>query len=142
MKNRTFDFHGTKMSVKVLTSESDGRYTIIDAVHPPNVGPALHMHPRGREVFFIMDGDYEFILDNKSTRATAGAVVSVPIGAPHRFVTGKNGGRALIISPPELEHYFFQVSQLLAGGKVSWKTESDIATQYGQIFLDDSKHWS
>ncbi|MFZ0843850.1 MAG: cupin domain-containing protein [Nitrosotalea sp.] len=141
MKNIPFDFHGVKMSIKVLTSESNGKYTVLDAMHPPKVGPALHMHPRGPEIFFIMDGDYEFILDDKPTMIKTGDVISIPKGVPHRFVTGDNGGRVLIISPPDLEHYFFQVSQLLAKGEVSWKTELEIANQYGQIFLDNTKHW-
>jgi hypothetical protein len=54
MKNTTFDFHGTKFTIKVLTSETNGVYTIIHFVHPPNVGPALHMHPRGSESFHII----------------------------------------------------------------------------------------
>lgn len=142
MKNKTFDFHGTKMTIKVLTSESNDRYTIIDAVHPPNVGPALHMHPKGPEIFYILEGDYEFVLDNNFIKAKIGDVVSIPKGVPHRFVVGNTRGRVLITSPPTLEHYFFKVSELLVKGEVSWKTESDIATQYGQIFLDNTKHWS
>ena len=130
------------MTVKVLTSESDGEYTIIDAVHPSNVGHALHMHPRGPEIFYIMDGDYEFVLDNNFIKAKTGDVISIPKGVSHRFVAGNKGGRALITSPPRLEHYFFKVSELLTRGEVPWKTESNIANQYGQIFLDNTKHWS
>jgi quercetin dioxygenase-like cupin family protein len=142
MKNKTFDFHGTKMTIKVLTSETNDEYTIIDAVHPPNVGPALHMHPKGPEIFYIIDGDYEFVLDNNFIKAKTGDVISIPKGTPHRFIVGNTGGRVLITSPPRLEHYFFKVSELLAIGEVPWKTESDIANQYGQIFLDNAKHWS
>jgi quercetin dioxygenase-like cupin family protein len=142
MINRTFNFHGVKMSIKVLTSESNGDYTILDAIHPPNVGPALHMHPRGSETFFVIDGDYEFVLDNKPITVKTGGVISIPKGVPHRFLVGSNGGRVIIISPPELEHYFSKVSELLAKDEVSWKTELDIANQHGQIFLDNAKHWS
>ncbi len=45
------------------------------------------------------------------------------------------------MSPPELEHYFFKVGELFGKGKVSYKTESNIAEQYGQIFLDNRNHW-
>ena len=41
-------------------------YTILDIIHPPNIGPALHIHPKGSETFYIVEGDYEFILDGKS----------------------------------------------------------------------------
>ena len=100
MKNKTFDFHGSKFTIKVLTSESNGKYTILDVVHPPNIGPALHKHPKGPETFYIVKGDYEFILGDKSIKAKSGDVICVPTGSPHRFVAGKNGGHTLVISPP------------------------------------------
>jgi len=141
MKNKTFDFHGSKFTIKVLTSESNGNYTILDVIHPSNVGPALHVHPKGPETFYIIEGDYEFILDSKSIMANPGDLVLVPKGVPHRFVVGNKGGHILVISPPELEFYFWEISKLLDKGKVSFETESSIAKQYGQIFLDNTKHW-
>ncbi|MBA3978886.1 MAG: cupin domain-containing protein [Nitrosopumilus sp.] len=141
MKDKQFDFHGALFTIKVLTSETDGSYTILDVIHPPNVGPALHLHPKGSETFYIIKGDYEFILDGKSIKGKAGDVIYVPKGVPHRFVVGYNGGHALVISPPELEFYFFKVSELLDKGEVSYVTESNIGKQYGQVLLDSTKHW-
>ena len=141
MKNETFDFHGSKFTIKVLTSETNGLYTILDVIHAPNIGPGSHTHPKGPETFYIVDGDYEFTLNGKSIMAKAGDVIVVPKGAPHRFTTGKKGGHAFVISPPELEFYFWKVGELLAKGEVSFETESDIAKQYGQVFLDGTKHW-
>ncbi len=141
MKNETFDFHGSKFTIKVLTSETNGNFTVLDVIHPPNLGPGTHIHPRGSETFYIVEGDYEFFLDSKSIMAKAGDVIFVPKAAPHRFVAGKNGGHSLVISPPELEFYFYKVSELLAKGEVSRETEFSIAKQYGQVFTDNSKHW-
>ncbi len=141
MKNKTFDFHGSKFTIKVLTSESNYHYTVLDVIHPPNVGPALHMHPKGPETFYIIEGNYEFVLEDKSIMTKPGDVILVPKGVPHRFVAGSKGGKVIVISPPELEFYFWEISKLLDKDKVSFETESRIAKQYGQIFLDDTKHW-
>jgi quercetin dioxygenase-like cupin family protein len=141
VKDKPFDFHGATFTIKVLTSETNGSYTILDVIHPPNVGPALHMHPKGSETFYIIEGDYEFILDEKSLTGEPGDVIFVPKGTPHRFVVGYKGGHALVISPPELEFYFFNVGELLDKGKVSHMTESKIGKQYGQVFLDSTNHW-
>jgi len=89
----------------------------------------------------MIDGEYELILDDKPIMAKAGDVIIVPKDAPHRFVTGKKGGHAFVISPPELEFYFWKVGELLAKGDVSYETEFDIAKQFGQVFLDSTKHW-
>jgi quercetin dioxygenase-like cupin family protein len=139
VKNKQFNFHGSKFTIKVLTSESNGRYTVLDIFHGPNLGPALHKHSKGPETFYIIEGDYEFILDGKSIMAKAGDVILIPMDVPHRFVTGKDGGHSCVISPPELEFYFWKVGELLAKGKVPWDTEIGIAKQFGQIYLDVSK---
>jgi len=144
MKDQPFDFHGSQFTIKVLSSESSNRYTVLDIIHAPNIGPAEHHHPSGPETFCVLEGNYEFFLNNKSINAKAGDVICIPTGALHRFVTGSNGGHAIVISPPNLEFYFWEVSKLLAkGNDVSFEQESQIGKKYGQIFLsDNSKHWS
>jgi quercetin dioxygenase-like cupin family protein len=141
VKDKPFDFHGAIFTIRVLTSETNGRYTILDVIHPPNVGPAFHMHPNGSETFYIIEGDYEFTLDEKPLTGKPGDVIFVPKGTPHRFVVGCKGGHALVISPPELEFYFLKVGELLGKGEVSHMAESYIGKQYGQVFLDSTNHW-
>ena len=51
VKNKPFDFHGAKFTIKVLTSETNGIYTILDVIHPPHIGLAFHIHPNGSETF-------------------------------------------------------------------------------------------
>ena len=142
MKNQPFDFHGSQFTIKVLSSESNNRYTVLDVIHAPNIGPAEHQHPAGPETFSVLEGDYEFFLDGESIKAKVGNVICVPTGASHRFVTGSKGGRVIVISPPNLEFYFWEVSKLLAKGNVSFEQESEIGRKYGQIFSEGSKHWN
>ncbi|HJW20508.1 MAG TPA: cupin domain-containing protein [Candidatus Nitrosotalea sp.] len=139
--DRTFDFHGTTMTIKSLTSETGGIYTILYAIHQPNVGPTLHLHPRGNECFYIIKGQYKFILENKVVDAIPGDLIVVPKNTPHKFTVGNEGGEVLIISPPDLENYFSQVSDLLKKGTVTWELEYKIAQQYGQVFLENTNHW-
>jgi quercetin dioxygenase-like cupin family protein len=141
VKDRPFNFHGATFTIRTLTSETNDSYTILDVIHPPDVGPALHMHPKGPETFYIIEGDYNFTLGGKSITGKSGDLIFVPKGIPHRFDVGKKGGHALVISPPKLEFYFFEVSELLEKGEVSYMTESRIGEQYGQVFLESTKHW-
>jgi mannose-6-phosphate isomerase-like protein (cupin superfamily) len=142
VKDKPFDFHGAKFTIKVLSSETDHRYTVLDIIHPANLGPALHIHPKGSETFYIVDGNYHFILDGKSIEAMPGDTIFVPKKTPHRFEVGQKGGHAIVISPPELEFYFFKVGELLIKGNVPYEEEWSIGKKYGQVFLDDTKHWS
>jgi len=49
-------FNDTKFTIKVLTSETNSSYTILDVIQPPNLGSALHIHPKGSETFYIVEG--------------------------------------------------------------------------------------
>lgn len=79
------------MTIKVLTSETNGLYSVMHFIYPPNVGPALHMHPRGPESFYIIKGDYKFFLGNKIIDSTIGDIIVVPKETPHKFKSGNNG---------------------------------------------------
>jgi hypothetical protein len=68
------------------------------------------------------------LLDNKSITVKTGEAISISTGVPHRFVVGSMGGRVVIICPPELEHYFSKVGELLGRGEVSWKTDPILQT--------------
>lgn len=57
-EGRIIYFRGTKMTVKVSGEASEGTYSLIEMLHPPNVGPALHRHPTGAEGFYVLDGEY------------------------------------------------------------------------------------
>ena len=37
MKGKPFDFHGAKFTIKVLSSETDYKFTVLDIFHPPTV---------------------------------------------------------------------------------------------------------
>ncbi len=139
--DRTFDFHGSLMTIKSLTSETGGAYTLLYAMHPPNVGPSLHLHTEGNECFYIVKGNYKFVLGGELIDGVPGSIVIVPKNTPHKFTTCSSGGEVLIISPPNLENYFYEVSALLKNGNISWEIESAIAQKYGQIFLENTNHW-
>jgi hypothetical protein len=110
-------------------------------VHPPNVGPALHIHPRGPESFLILEGSYTFVRGNETVGLVAGQAISIPAGTPHRYTAGATGGRATVICPPDLERYFESVSEMLKRGPVPVAEEFAIASRHGQDFLDSSSHW-
>jgi quercetin dioxygenase-like cupin family protein len=141
VKDKPFNFHGAKFTIKVLSSETDYKYTVLDIFHPPMLGPALHVHPKGSETFYIVDGSYRFTVDGKRVECKPGDTVFVPKDIPHRFEVGTGGGHAIVISPPELEVYFFKVSELSAKGQISYEEESKVGKKYGQVFLDSTKHW-
>ena len=130
------------MTVSLSTVETGGKYAIINMVHPPNVGPALHIHPRGPESFYIISGSYHFVRGEQQITLGPGEAISIPASVPHRYTTGPEGGRALVICPPDLENYFESVAELLQADALSLTGEFAIAKRYGQEFLSTSGHWT
>jgi mannose-6-phosphate isomerase-like protein (cupin superfamily) len=129
------------MTVSLSTVETGGKYAIMDIVHPPHVGPALHVHNRGPESFFIISGTYVFVRGEQRITLGVGEAISIPAGVAHRYVTGSEGGRALVVCPPDLEYYNESVAELLQAGALSLEGEFAIAKRYGQEFLNDAAHW-
>ena len=91
------------------TSETGGRYSIYEDHVPPAGGPPPHTHP-DEELFYIIEGEFEFVLNDlsKPFRVGAGQLVRIPSAAPHTFRNvGSTMGRMLtIMLPGNLEHYF------------------------------------
>jgi quercetin dioxygenase-like cupin family protein len=77
VKDKPFNFHGAIFTIKVLPSETNGKYTVMDVIHLPKLGPALHMHPLGPETFYIIEGEYEFVLNEKSLIGKSGDTIFV-----------------------------------------------------------------
>jgi len=141
MTSITFDFRGTRMTVRLSTADTAGAYSVIEMIHPPNVGPALHIHPRRPESFYIIEGSYTFFRGHETIQLAAGQAVSIPAGTAHRYLVGPAGGRALVICPPGLETYFQTVAGRLKQGPLPLDEEFAIASRHGQDFLDRSAHW-
>ncbi|MES2305748.1 MAG: cupin domain-containing protein [Gemmatimonadota bacterium] len=137
----TLLFRGTRMTIRLTTAETGGVYALIEMEHPPLVGPALHIHPRGPESFYVLAGEYTFTRGDETIVAGPGDAVTVPAGVPHRYVVGAAGGRALVIVPPGLEAYFERVGARLVEGQLSFEEEAAIASECGQDFLDHASHW-
>jgi mannose-6-phosphate isomerase-like protein (cupin superfamily) len=136
-KGIQIDFRGTKMTVKV----AEEAYSFMEMLHPPNVGPATHIHPKGSEAFYVLEGEYTIHCNEEIYSAHSGDFVFIPKGVPHSYHTGAEGGKVLVISPAGLEKYFSEVADVLKTGSIAWEQEQEIARRYGQEFLDKLKHW-
>jgi quercetin dioxygenase-like cupin family protein len=140
-EGRSIDFRGTKMTVKVPGAQVGESYSLIEMVHPPTVGPALHVHPTGAEAFYVLEGAYTIHSGEETYLAAPGDFVYIPKGVKHQYQSGAKGGTVLVLSPAGLERYFTEVADLLRVGTITWEVEQAIAKQYGQEFLDKLKHW-
>ncbi|HYX56750.1 MAG TPA: cupin domain-containing protein [Nitrososphaeraceae archaeon] len=134
-------FRGTKITVKVSKEDSEGKYTMLEMVHPSNLGPALHIHPDAPEAYYILEGEYQITCGKEVYHAQRGDFVFIPKRIEHKYQSGSNGGKVLVICPAGLEKYFREIAETLRIGPITWELEQEIARRYGQEFLEGLKHW-
>ncbi len=120
------------MLVKAAAEETGGAYSLIETVNPPDAGPPLHLHHGVDEAFYVLDGKYEFVCGDSSVEAGPGGFVLLPRGVPHRYRSGEQGGRMLMLfSPGGTEDYFRDLAGALSGPGVTEEDVARLAEQHG-----------
>jgi uncharacterized cupin superfamily protein len=100
-KGRPLRIGNDLLLVKALTGLDDGVAVLETIAEPGGPAPLDHVHHTYDEVFYVLEGEFLFRLDDHLVRAGPGAVVSVPRGTPHTFKNcGETNGRILIIGAP------------------------------------------
>ena len=96
------NFKGTKMTFKVSGGYSEGKYSLIVIIHPPNTGPALHIHSDALEAYYVLDSSYSIRCCDRKYQSYSGDLVFILKNVPHNYQSGSQGGKVLVISPAEL----------------------------------------
>ncbi len=138
----TIVFYNTTMVFKATLAQTHDQYATILMTHPPLAGPALHQHPDGVETFYIVEGNYDFVLGGDNIPAEKGDFILIPKGVPHQYKSGPQGGKVLVTTPPGVATYFTHIADLLKKGKVTQEYEFAFAAAHGQTFLDKKGHWT
>ncbi|MBW4637074.1 MAG: cupin domain-containing protein [Gloeocapsa sp. UFS-A4-WI-NPMV-4B04] len=98
-EGETFRVGGDSIAFKTLSEDISGELSVIEITAAPQSGPALHKHPP--EIFYIVNGEFEFYGDGAedTIRATAGDFVHIPSGAPHAYKNiGTTPGKYFLIT--------------------------------------------
>ena len=64
----------------------------------PDTGPRLHRHPY-EEIFIVEEGNVLFTVGESTVEATAGDIIVVPAGTPHKFLSRGETHRQVSIHP-------------------------------------------
>jgi mannose-6-phosphate isomerase-like protein (cupin superfamily) len=108
---------GGSVTIKAQTMNTNGSLTVLEFVHPPKAGPALHLHFREDEVWYVLEGDFRFKAGDAMFWVSEGGMAFGPRGTPHNFQNvGDAPGRLLVITAPSgAERLFEEYNNLLPG---------------------------
>jgi quercetin dioxygenase-like cupin family protein len=111
---------GDYVTYKVTSAETDGAYFCFEVSTTPGFGPPLHSHEY-RELFYVLDGSYEFTLDRGDQLETIvggpGTAVAIPPNVPHTFKNASDEPARLLFvhQPAALEGFFEEFGVAVAG---------------------------
>ena len=106
---------GDTLWLKATSAETGGAYTVIENISLPGSGPPPHLHENHDESIYVIDGEFEILLDAKNIQAAPGAFVFVPRGTVHRFrCIGDRPGKILFVFTPGGMEGFFKEAGLPA----------------------------
>lgn len=109
-----------------LLADSDatgGVCAVFEETTPFGGGPPLHRHSREDEHFYVLEGEFKFVVDGKESRVGVGGYVFAPKGSVHTFVNATSPpgrGRMLVVcTPGGLENPFRGCDRMTRDGTAS-----------------------
>ena len=105
---------------------------------PPGAMVPPHVHHVDDEMFIILEGHYQFLVDNRWTDAGAGDVVYLPRDTPHSFRNaGDTPARHWVINLPSgFERFYARASEVFArGGQPDVQRLAAISREHGYELL-------
>jgi mannose-6-phosphate isomerase-like protein (cupin superfamily) len=108
---------GDSVCIKAHTGNTNGSLSVLELVVQPKSGPALHLHHREDELWYVLEGDFRFKAGDALFRVSTGGMAFGPRGTPHCFQNaGDAPGRLLIVTTPSgVERFFEEYAGLLPG---------------------------
>jgi mannose-6-phosphate isomerase-like protein (cupin superfamily) len=138
---------GATVVFKATSGRSSGDYVVVEFTAEPGfAGPRPHVHHTHEELFYVLEGEFDFLVGNRRLRVSPGSFVNVPPGVAHDFRNpGSTPARWLgTVCPGGLEHYFDEILALVESGRFSEAALRELRLRYDTVELDEPTvgHWS
>ncbi len=101
-EGRSVWIFGDLLTYKVTAEQTGGAYSLFEVMSRAGEGgPPPHVQHREDECFYVLEGEYEFVVEGRVLRAGTGSLLYVPRGHlhAHRNV-GEGVGRMLVSQTP------------------------------------------
>jgi quercetin dioxygenase-like cupin family protein len=131
---KSFLVLGDQVDMLVTHKMTGGSSATLLEFSPPGGGPPPHRHQNEDETFYVVEGDYEFLVDGDRVKASAGDSSYRGRGTIHGFRNcGTTIGRILIfVQPGGFQNYLEEISPLSVPADLSKLIE--ISNRYGTFF--------
>ena len=78
--------YGSTIRFVETVAETDGERVVVEIAYKGDgVRPPVHFHPRQEELFTVLEGEINVLLDDEERVIRAGDTLTVPAGTPHQM---------------------------------------------------------
>lgn len=120
-EGRSVQIRSSRCTFKLTGQETRGHFGLFEFDMPPGVsGASPHIHKQLTEIFYVVQGEVELVLDQEQITAVPGTMMRVPENTPHGFSNpGSEPAKLLILFCPadSREGYFEGLAELTKEGR-------------------------
>jgi mannose-6-phosphate isomerase-like protein (cupin superfamily) len=89
------------LTLKVSSEQTGGAYSLFELTVAPEGGEGPHIQHREDECFYVLEGEFVFVVEDAEIEAGPGSLIYVPKGKLHAFENaGETTGRLLVSQTP------------------------------------------
>jgi mannose-6-phosphate isomerase-like protein (cupin superfamily) len=100
-EGRSLWFAADLYTIKAVGEDTNGAFTLFELTAAPRFGPPPHIHHREDEVYYVLEGEFEFLDNDRAFTAGAGSFVYLPKDRLHMHRNaGDTPARALVLNTP------------------------------------------
>lgn len=127
------------VTVKVSSDDTNGEWSVFEIVDTEGNGAPLHSHPWD-ETFYILEGELEIRMGNRTISAPRGAVTHIPANTPHGFRIASSKAQALImISPGTAEAFYRDMGEATATLPPDMERIQEVCQRHGLKLFEQPK---
>lgn len=96
----------------------------------------MHIHRDAAEAFYVLEGEYVILIDDREIRCPAASFVCIPADAVHGFrVRGRPSKKLNLDVPQAMVGYFDELASAIASGDVDDERLGAIPERHGMEVL-------
>ncbi len=129
----------TRCTFKVTSEDTQGHFGLFEYVMAADAeGARPHLHKRLTEMFYVVEGEVELLLEQRRVMASPGTFMRVPQGTPHGFSNpGSRRSKLLILFCPadSREGYFEGLAELTRDGRQPTQELVELMRKFDQYLV-------